>query len=377
MAPADGEREAPTAAQLAALTPDAWSVVLRHARAVLAAMEEATLDARLKRLRAAPPSKLVGGRMRDELCRAIAQDGVLWRELSGRLDEDPDAADIDWAADRPAAPKTTPTRAKTPAPADDDRLRERVRALRDEVDVARRRAVGAEARVRALEADLAASTARGDALAAERETLDRALVAAADERREALARAQRGHERELTREREENRRLRRELEERERDRRRDERARAGIDAAAREEVSSYRTSRRTAAAGSSSGALKAGRAVLVDGYNVTKRQMEHLPLEQQRQWLVRLLEALAARRGVHPTVVFDGTEDGGRAPRARGVHVRFSAGEKADDTIVRIVDERGDAAPLVVVTDDRELRQRLPPDRTVLMGVVEFLVQAQ
>ncbi|MCC5947677.1 MAG: NYN domain-containing protein [Nitriliruptoraceae bacterium] len=106
--------------------------------------------------------------------------------------------------------------------------------------------------------------------------------------------------------------------------------------------------------------LHRGRRVLVDGYNVTKQHQGSLTLEGQRAWLVRLLATLVARRGVAPTIVFDGqVSSGGRPPMgAREVAVVFTpAGITADDEIVLAVDATDE--PIVVVSDDRELVARV------------------
>ena len=111
--------------------------------------------------------------------------------------------------------------------------------------------------------------------------------------------------------------------------------------------------------------LGPGRIVLLDGYNITLNQQPQLSLEEQRRWLVRLSASAAARLRVRPTVVFDGAQGGairsGERP-TRGVTVVFSApGVTADDEIdlaVAATDE-----PIVVVTDDNGLRDRVAQPR--------------
>jgi len=110
--------------------------------------------------------------------------------------------------------------------------------------------------------------------------------------------------------------------------------------------------------------LAPGRRVLVDGYNVTRTQRPDLTLEQQRTWLVNGLAALAASRRLDLTVVFDAHLDGGGAagPRRRGVTVQYSLRDMtADDELVFAVAAMDSDEPVIVVTDDRELRQRLAP----------------
>ena len=102
-----------------------------------------------------------------------------------------------------------------------------------------------------------------------------------------------------------------------------------------------------------------GQRLFIDGYNVTKdaRGVPGLPLEQQRRWLVRLVNGVVARFDVRPTVVFDGRADvGGEVPRARGVIVCFSADDSADDVLADMLGGLDPDAPAVVVSSDREVR---------------------
>lgn len=102
-----------------------------------------------------------------------------------------------------------------------------------------------------------------------------------------------------------------------------------------------------------------GLRVFIDGYNVTKdvRGVPALPLEQQRRWLVRMVNGVVARFDVRPTLVFDGRADtGGEVPRARGVIVCFTMEETADDMLVEMLDGLEADAPALVVSSDREIR---------------------
>jgi YacP-like NYN domain len=99
--------------------------------------------------------------------------------------------------------------------------------------------------------------------------------------------------------------------------------------------------------------------VIVDGYNVSKLAWGALPLETQRNQLVRGLAALAARTGAETTVVFDGADLGTTPPvvsAPRGVRVRFSPpGVLADEVIRQLVRAEPEGRPIVVVTSDREV----------------------
>jgi predicted RNA-binding protein with PIN domain len=102
-----------------------------------------------------------------------------------------------------------------------------------------------------------------------------------------------------------------------------------------------------------------GSRVLVDGYNVTRddRAVPAAGLEQQRAWLVRLMGGVVARFDVRPTLIFDGQPDvEGVVPKARGVIVRFTADETADELLVALLDQLPADEPVLVVTSDREIR---------------------
>jgi hypothetical protein len=102
-----------------------------------------------------------------------------------------------------------------------------------------------------------------------------------------------------------------------------------------------------------------GLRVFIDGYNVTKdvRGVPGLPLEQQRRWLVRMVNGVVARFDIRPTLVFDGRADaGGEAPHARGVIVCFSFDETADEMLVGMLDALDADAPALVVSSDRAVR---------------------
>ena len=107
-----------------------------------------------------------------------------------------------------------------------------------------------------------------------------------------------------------------------------------------------------------------GVRVVVDGYNVTlaERGFGKMELEQQRERLVTELGALVRRKGVgEAIVVFDGNVVAPAARRAfRGpVKVEYSRpGEKADDHLVALLDVLP-PDPVVAVTNDRELQERL------------------
>ncbi|WP_419929129.1 NYN domain-containing protein [Candidatus Poriferisocius sp.] len=104
--------------------------------------------------------------------------------------------------------------------------------------------------------------------------------------------------------------------------------------------------------------------VLVDGYNVTFKNWEKLPLQEQRHRFLQKMEELSARyTGAEFVVVFDGTETDydyiSTTARSLGVTVRFSQpGVTADDYIINQCDSHPLSRQLVVVSEDGEVRER-------------------
>lgn len=102
--------------------------------------------------------------------------------------------------------------------------------------------------------------------------------------------------------------------------------------------------------------------LLIDGYNVAKSEKGYggLDLATQRIRLIEEVDRLTWRRGVPATVVFDGAKVGPGLSRRRrhGVSVVYSRPpESADDHLVALLDELPNH-PVIVVTSDRELRNR-------------------
>jgi predicted RNA-binding protein with PIN domain len=104
--------------------------------------------------------------------------------------------------------------------------------------------------------------------------------------------------------------------------------------------------------------------VLVDGYNVTKHPLgfPDRDLEHQRTLLLDLCRRLARRFGAELTVVFDGgTAEPlpSRLPLGPVAVVFTDAGRTADDEIVARANAAPPERPVVVVTSDNELRERV------------------
>jgi predicted RNA-binding protein with PIN domain len=109
--------------------------------------------------------------------------------------------------------------------------------------------------------------------------------------------------------------------------------------------------------------LNHGRAhLLVDGYNVSKHEAGYgdLSLEAQRGRLVDEVTRLVRAKKVDAIIVFDGANmPPGTSRRARGpVKVEYSKPpESGDDHLVGRLGTLPNF-PVIVVTDDRELRER-------------------
>lgn len=98
---------------------------------------------------------------------------------------------------------------------------------------------------------------------------------------------------------------------------------------------------------------------LVDGYNVAKLGWPDLELRLQRDRLVEALVALQARTGVQADVVFDGIDEAAlQARTAPGrLRVEFTASDvEADDRLLALVELTPLSRPVVVVSNDRRVR---------------------
>jgi predicted RNA-binding protein with PIN domain len=121
-----------------------------------------------------------------------------------------------------------------------------------------------------------------------------------------------------------------------------------------------------------------GILLIVDGYNVTISSWPHLELPRQRHHLVDALAELAMRTGLQVHVVFDGTDLNNRfgppAAARRRLRVTFSPdGVEADEVIVNLVDQLDPAQPVVVATDDREVRDGVRRRGANVISVAQLL----
>jgi predicted RNA-binding protein with PIN domain len=102
--------------------------------------------------------------------------------------------------------------------------------------------------------------------------------------------------------------------------------------------------------------------IIIDGYNLirqsdTLRRYERFSLEDGRKALIRSISLYKKQRGHKVTVVFDGWQGGPvdeERDKLSGIDIVYSRkGEKADEVIKRMVQER--AEEIVVVTSDRDI----------------------
>ncbi|MGD1152237.1 MAG: NYN domain-containing protein [Syntrophales bacterium] len=102
--------------------------------------------------------------------------------------------------------------------------------------------------------------------------------------------------------------------------------------------------------------------IIIDGYNLIRqsdalRRYERFSLEEGRNALIRGISLYKKQRGHKVTVVFDGWQGGPveeERDKLSGIDIIYSRkGEKADEVIKRMVQER--AEEIVVVTSDRDI----------------------
>lgn len=395
---------------LRTMPADAWGRLLTAARRALHRLEPHELTPRLEQLRSLPTARLVSGRGREDLGRALARVERVWSLTAEILlaGGEEDRSALRYAKEAaPAPPSAHDLEDDAGSPDSRRRVREleatvdRLRARHGEFvaerDDARRRASGLEARLSTEQERISELDAQVSALSEERDALREELAAAADERERALDRLRRQHAAQVRDLEVELRDLRRREQEHSRRQHRERVQRDAAQRRAAREVEQHlsQTSRRPGLAGGRQAVLGRpsrlppgigpetteaaaslvvpGQEVLVDGYNVTKSHKDHLPLEQQRIWLVRTLEVLATRTEASITIVFDGAEEVVAPRPGRRVNTVFSRGGSADDQIVEMVKATDRAQPILVVTDDRELRDRVREQRTDVVGTRPFL----
>ena len=104
--------------------------------------------------------------------------------------------------------------------------------------------------------------------------------------------------------------------------------------------------------------------VLIDGYNVTFKKWPEMTLREQRRRFLRNVEELSSRYPCSEfVVVFDGSVTDydyiATTPRSVGVSVQFTPSqETADDRIIALCSGYPLRRPLVVVSEDNDVRER-------------------
>jgi hypothetical protein len=375
------------ASRLAALDARVWAQLLRALRVLV------TEPGEIADALAHPTGELASGPARRALCDVLAvSDGIL-----AELRDDttlPAAVHLAITVDDAQEDQGAGTEdAANIPPNGTERATERARALRRELEEERRKREGADARAVSAETRAGAAEEERDALRAQVAELEAGVVAAREAVERSVARVERRSssrvealEQELTSERSAHEVSRRDL----------ERARVEL-AEVRSELAEIR-SHADAAMGAQgvSGAVGASerplvlppamdasttdaarwfaarvRLLLVDGYNVALQLRPGRPLEDQRRWLVERLRPLVVRGGPHPVVIFDGDGSSGRMRDTGGVEVRFTArGMIADDEIVFAVAATAD--PVLVITDDVELGERVRAEGGNVIGVIHL-----
>lgn len=385
----------PTDRRLLELAADDWSIVLGHVRAVLNGLDDKALDVTVRRLRSAPAGRLAGGRMRRDLVHLVTSRPGIWSDVRERLTDDPAAGGLRWLVDGLPAPTPPPTRNEAPpasAKGDDDRRARQQRRLaevRDERDALRRQLDGATARAERAEARATELAANVAGLEADLEGLRSEIEAERERTTTAVEREQRRHTGRISELEDELTKSRRQLDRIQQERRAAARSRAaaagrrdrGDQPAPIEEsgdVAPGRPSRlpaglRLDTTEGAAALLQSAGLVFVDGWNVTKTNWAKLPFDQHRQRLRGALERAAARYDVEVVVVYDGQGDGDQARARRVLQVFTPGGTTADDDLLFRTAALPEDEPIVVVTDDAELRRRLSVHAPDLLHTRPFL----
>ena len=100
---------------------------------------------------------------------------------------------------------------------------------------------------------------------------------------------------------------------------------------------------------------------LIDGYNLiyALRNIPAGSLEAKRESLLRLLAGSKPHGKNRITVVFDSREGGGSRSTLAGLEVIYTAGETADDWLAKRVRAVSNAREVVVVSNDKGIRDMI------------------
>lgn len=119
---------------------------------------------------------------------------------------------------------------------------------------------------------------------------------------------------------------------------------------------------------------------IIDGYNVLKQlpDLERRPLKEGRWGLIRYFEIYRPQGSSKNkvTLVFDGKSDVLLPPQRKlkkiNMEIIFSQDETADDKIEKLVSQISNPKQVIVVTDDRELGEKVKIHGVKLLKVKEF-----
>jgi hypothetical protein len=99
--------------------------------------------------------------------------------------------------------------------------------------------------------------------------------------------------------------------------------------------------------------------LIIDGYNVSLNSFANLSLELQREQTINCAANIESRFSTNCTVIFDGESNTTRASMRSKVHVVFSPGDRtADDLIVERIQVTPSDRPIILVTNDENLKRR-------------------
>lgn len=396
----------PSEADLAALPRDDWAMVLTAIRKGLHELEDRDVTPHVQRFRASPTGKLAGGRLRRDLCKLIAGGGAVWIKAHEQLAAADLPERLQWLVTGEAAPAAeiadAPTAAGVPAAQhqqvvqERDRAKERLKEARAERDEAQKKLQGLQGRIQGLENDVTRLTEERDQARATIERMEREAHRAELELDKAVNREARRWESRVTSLEADLHTVRGELEV--------ERKVAIQEREARERAVAAAEAKKTAAppvrlkpgnqgpraeigrpsrlpvgmsidsAAGVRALMNRGRLIIIDGYNVTKTHKDGLSLEQQRKWLLQHVATFMTKADVEVRVVFDGSNERAQGAKQGNLSIHFSTRDMlADDEIAFQVAALDPELPVMVVTNDNGLRERLQDAGVDLVRTGPFL----
>jgi len=118
---------------------------------------------------------------------------------------------------------------------------------------------------------------------------------------------------------------------------------------------------------------------LIDGYNLLYALPEIPPgsWQDKRAALLKLLQSRRPQGNNPLSVIFDSREGGGNTLHDRGFTVIYTAGESADDWIATYVRAAENPRILVVVSNDKGIRDQVRGTGARFISVAEFLKSPQ